>query len=155
MKGKYAKKLDKLDEKLSKLEFELADDEAEYNARKREELVGAGESVLSIFMGSRRTSRATTIARRRRMTSKAKREISETKEDISRVKKNISKLEVELKKAVDQIIEKFEKCVLPLFASGKIEPLVDARFALADAAEAHRLMEKGGHFGKIVLSNQA
>ncbi len=53
------------------------------------------------------------------------------------------------------IIEKFEQAVLPLFASGKIEPLIDARFPLADAAEAHRLMEKGGHFGKIVLSNQA
>jgi putative PIG3 family NAD(P)H quinone oxidoreductase len=52
------------------------------------------------------------------------------------------------------IIENFENNVLPLFASGKIEPLIDARFPLADAAEAHRLMEKGGHFGKIVLSNQ-
>ena len=52
------------------------------------------------------------------------------------------------------IIEKFEADVLPLFASGKIEPLIDARFPLADAAQAHRLMEKGGHFGKIVLSNQ-
>ena len=52
------------------------------------------------------------------------------------------------------IIEKFEADVLPLFASGKIEPLIDARFPLAEAAEAHRLMEKGGHFGKIVLSNQ-
>lgn len=53
------------------------------------------------------------------------------------------------------IIEKFEAAVLPLFAAGIIEPLIDARFALADAAEAHRLMEQGGHFGKIVLSNQA
>jgi hypothetical protein len=109
LKGKYAKKLDKLDDKLSKLEFDLADDEAEYKARKREELVGAGESVLSIFMGSRRTTRATTIARRRRMTSKAKREIAETKEDIARVKKDSSKLETELKKAVDQIVEKYEQ----------------------------------------------
>jgi hypothetical protein len=109
LKGKYAKKLDKLEDKLSKLEFDLADDEAEFEARKREELVGAGESVLSIFMGSRRTSRATTIARRRRMTSKAKREIAETKEDIARVKKDASKLEAELKKAVDEIVEKYEK----------------------------------------------
>ena len=109
LKGKYAKKLDKLDDKLSKLEFDLADDEADYKARKREEFVGAGESVLSIFMGSRRTSRATTIARRRRMTSKAKREIAETKEDIVRAKKDASKLEAELKKAVDQIVEKYEK----------------------------------------------
>ncbi|HEY5739710.1 MAG TPA: NAD(P)H-quinone oxidoreductase [Gammaproteobacteria bacterium] len=52
------------------------------------------------------------------------------------------------------IIEKFEADVLPLFASAKIEPLIDARFPLADAAQAHRLMEKSGHFGKIVLSNQ-
>ncbi|MBT8171933.1 DUF87 domain-containing protein, partial [Candidatus Bathyarchaeota archaeon] len=59
LKSKYTKKVNKLDNKLSKLEFELADDEAEYEARKREELVGAGESVLSIFLGSRRTSRAT------------------------------------------------------------------------------------------------
>ena len=109
MKEKYAKKLDKLEDKLSKLEFDLADDEAEYKARKQEELVGAGESVLSIFMGSRRTSRATTIARRRRMTSKAKRKVDETKEDIARVKKAAAKLEAELKNVVDQIVEKYEK----------------------------------------------
>jgi hypothetical protein len=109
LKEKYAKKLDKLDDKLSKLEFDLADDKAEYEARKREELVGAGESVLSIFMGSRRTSRATTIARRRRMTSKAKRKVAETKEDIARAKENITELENELKKAVEKIVEKYEK----------------------------------------------
>ena len=52
------------------------------------------------------------------------------------------------------IIDQFETTVMPLFASAKIEPLIDARFALKDAADAHRLMEKGGHFGKIILSNQ-
>ena len=109
LKAKYAKKLDKLEDKLSKLEFDLADDEAEYKARKREELVGAGESVLSIFMGSRRTSRATSIARKRRLTSKAKRKVEETGGDIDRLKEDASKLEAELKKAVDKIVEKYEK----------------------------------------------
>ena len=52
------------------------------------------------------------------------------------------------------IINQFETEVMPLFAAGTIEPLIDARFALAEAADAHRLMEKGGHFGKIVLVNQ-
>jgi putative PIG3 family NAD(P)H quinone oxidoreductase len=52
------------------------------------------------------------------------------------------------------IINQFETEVMPLFAAGTIEPLIDARFALKDAAEAHRLMEQGGHFGKIVLQNQ-
>ena len=52
------------------------------------------------------------------------------------------------------IIEQFEKTVVPLFAAGTIEPTVDARFSLRDAAQAHRLMERGGHFGKIVLQNR-
>ncbi len=52
------------------------------------------------------------------------------------------------------IIDQFETAVMPLFASGAIEPLIDARFPLGQAAEAHRLMERGGHFGKIVLQNQ-
>ncbi len=109
LKQKHAKKLDKLEDKLSKLEFDLADDEAEYKTRNQEELIGAGESVLSIFMVSRRTSTTTTIARRRRLTSKAKRKIDETKEDITRVKEDTTELEAELKKAVEKIVEKYDK----------------------------------------------
>ncbi len=52
------------------------------------------------------------------------------------------------------IIEQFEKTVVPLFAVGTIQPTIDARFSLRDAAQAHRLMERGGHFGKIVLQNR-
>lgn len=50
------------------------------------------------------------------------------------------------------IIDAFEKTVLPLFGSGRIEPEIHAVMPLAQAAEAHRLMESSGHFGKIVLS---
>ena len=50
------------------------------------------------------------------------------------------------------IIARFEQTVMPLIANGEVTPLVDATFPLSDAAEAHRLMEKGGHFGKIVLT---
>ena len=49
------------------------------------------------------------------------------------------------------IIDQFETTVMPLFAAGKIEPLISARFPLQDAAAAHQMMEQGGHFGKIVL----
>jgi NADPH:quinone reductase len=41
--------------------------------------------------------------------------------------------------------------VWPLFASQGLKPLIHARFPLADAAGAHRLMESGAHIGKIVL----
>jgi len=50
------------------------------------------------------------------------------------------------------IVARFEAAVMPLFADGRIVPEISARFPLKDAGEAHRLMEQGGHFGKIILS---
>jgi len=41
--------------------------------------------------------------------------------------------------------------VWPLFATKHLKPLIHARFPLADAASAHRLMESDAHIGKIVL----
>ncbi|MCY4284285.1 MAG: NAD(P)H-quinone oxidoreductase [Thiotrichales bacterium] len=41
--------------------------------------------------------------------------------------------------------------VWPLLAAGTIRPIVHARFPLADAAGAHRLMESSKHIGKIML----
>ncbi|QSA99187.1 NAD(P)H-quinone oxidoreductase [Methylococcus sp. EFPC2] len=42
--------------------------------------------------------------------------------------------------------------VWPLLGAGRIKPVIHARFPLALAAEAHRLMESGVHIGKIVLT---
>lgn len=42
--------------------------------------------------------------------------------------------------------------VWPLIEAGAIRPVVHATVALAEAAEAHRLMEEDGHIGKIVLT---
>jgi NADPH:quinone reductase len=41
--------------------------------------------------------------------------------------------------------------VWPLFDSKGLKPVIFARFPLSDAAGAHKLMESGGHIGKIVL----
>ena len=41
--------------------------------------------------------------------------------------------------------------VWPLFAARGLKPVIHARFPLADAALAHKLMESGTHIGKIVL----
>ncbi len=49
------------------------------------------------------------------------------------------------------IIKQFEQTVMPLFDAGTIAPLIHASFPLSEAAQAHNLMEQGGHFGKIVL----
>jgi NADPH:quinone reductase len=42
--------------------------------------------------------------------------------------------------------------VWPLIEAGKVRPIVDRTFPLAEAAEAHRLMESSAHIGKIVLT---
>ena len=47
-----------------------------------------------------------------------------------------------------------EREVWPLFANGQIRPIVDSVFPLEHAADAHRLMESGGHMGKIALLMQ-
>ena len=42
--------------------------------------------------------------------------------------------------------------VWPLISAGRVGPVMDSRYPLADAAEAHRRMETSAHIGKIVLT---
>jgi NADPH:quinone reductase len=42
--------------------------------------------------------------------------------------------------------------VWPLLAAGRVRPIIYATFPLAEASEAHRLMESSNHIGKIVLT---
>jgi putative PIG3 family NAD(P)H quinone oxidoreductase len=49
------------------------------------------------------------------------------------------------------ITQRFKQNWLPLLTSGRIKPIVDRVFPLAQAADAHRYMEENRNFGKIVL----
>ncbi|MGH8750417.1 MAG: NAD(P)H-quinone oxidoreductase [Burkholderiales bacterium] len=42
--------------------------------------------------------------------------------------------------------------IWPLLEAGKIKPVIHETFSIADAAQAHALMESGTHIGKIVLT---
>jgi NADPH2:quinone reductase len=42
--------------------------------------------------------------------------------------------------------------IWPLIESGKIKPEIYKTFPLAQAADAHRLMESSQHIGKLVLT---
>lgn len=50
-----------------------------------------------------------------------------------------------------EVARQLEAQVWPLFESGKLKPVVNEVLPLAQAAQAHRLMERAGHRGKIVL----
>ena len=45
-----------------------------------------------------------------------------------------------------------EQHVLPLIAAGRVKPVIDSSFALAQAVAAHARMESSAHIGKIVLT---
>jgi len=50
------------------------------------------------------------------------------------------------------VADAVRKNVWPLLAAGRVRPVIHATFPLAEAAEAHRLMETSNHIGKIVLT---
>ena len=50
-----------------------------------------------------------------------------------------------------RIAESLLENVWPLLNAGKIAPVMDSEFDLAEAAKAHARMESSGHIGKIVL----
>lgn len=50
-----------------------------------------------------------------------------------------------------RIAEELRAHVWPMIAAGKLRPVMDAEFALEEAAAAHAHMEAGDHIGKIVL----
>ena len=45
----------------------------------------------------------------------------------------------------------YPRTTLPLFADGRLKPLIDSSYPLSEAARAHERMEANENLGKIVL----
>ena len=50
-----------------------------------------------------------------------------------------------------EIVAGVRRHVWPLVAAGKLRPIIDRVFPMREAADAHRLLERSDHIGKIVL----
>jgi putative PIG3 family NAD(P)H quinone oxidoreductase len=50
------------------------------------------------------------------------------------------------------IVSRVHTEVWPLISTGQVRPVIETTLPLAEAAQAHRLMEASGHVGKILLS---
>jgi len=49
------------------------------------------------------------------------------------------------------VADALRRRIWPLIEAGRIKPVIDSTFPLADAAKAHARMESSAHIGKIVL----
>ncbi len=112
LEKKYEDRLDRLNDKLKKEERDLAQTQAEYEARKQQEMVGVGESVLGLFFGRRKAGTAISSAmNKRRQTSKVGSELEETQAEVAELQQEITKLEAELKEATDEITRTWDEAL--------------------------------------------
>jgi len=53
------------------------------------------------------------------------------------------------------IVDAVAESVWPMIASGAVRPVIGARFPIEAAAQAHRALESGETFGKVLLTVRA
>jgi hypothetical protein len=109
LRKKYQQKLDRLETRLAREQREMAEDQAEYEARKREELLSAGETVIGLLgIGRRRsTTGLSRAARKRRLTTGAKEDIAESEAEIARLQEEIEEMRESLEEEAKAITDKW------------------------------------------------
>lgn len=90
LKSDHDKKADALNDKLSRAQRALAEDEAKYQQRKREEGVKFVENIIGLF-GKGRGSLSTSMSKRR-MTANAKMELESSQAEIEELQQQIADL---------------------------------------------------------------
>lgn len=103
----FEKRLERIYDKLEREERELAEDEAEYAQRKREEAVKHVETIIGLFTRRRRS--VSSSMTKRRMTAKAKADVEESEEAIAEFKKEIDELKAEMEEALAEVHEKWDE----------------------------------------------
>jgi len=109
IKERYLKKMKAIQVKLEKEQRELSEDEAEFNARKMEEMATHFENVLGLFGGSRNSRRVSSSLTKRRLTAKAKADIAESQDAIEGFKAELMELEGEMAEEIDEIEDRWEE----------------------------------------------
>jgi len=107
VKKRFDRDEERLRTKLEREEHELDRDEIEHEARKREELLSAGESVLGVLLGRRRTRPLSQASQKRRLTSRARAEMKESEDAIERLKQDIAELNDEQERVMAEVRDKW------------------------------------------------
>jgi putative PIG3 family NAD(P)H quinone oxidoreductase len=105
----------------------------DYTPRNLEALAVEGRLVQIALLGGAQTSVNLALVMRKRLTVTGSTLRSRTPAE---------------KGAIARAVETH---VWPLITRGDLQPVIEARVPLADAARAHRILEEGRHIGKVVL----
>ncbi len=106
LQARYQKRIDRLQKKLERLTQVLEDTQEEYKARERETMLSMGETVLSFFMGRRRSVAA--VASRQRMADRLKRKITDTREEMQHLQQEMADLNQALQAEVETIRQRWD-----------------------------------------------
>ena len=105
---KFDKEIDRLEEKLRREQRELSDDEAEYEARKREEMGSYATTVFDLFRKRRGSSSVNRSLSKRRMTENAKRDVEESREEIAQLEQDLREMESRHGQSLYEIKQKWD-----------------------------------------------
>jgi hypothetical protein len=96
LKNRYRKKLDTLGDRLQRARIELAHKEQSHAARRNEELISAGESILGMFLGSRSRRAFSGAMSKRRMTAASAQSVEAKSQAVKDLEADVADLEKEL-----------------------------------------------------------
>ncbi len=116
-----ANQLDKLQVRLRKEEQEYEAAKADHAARKQQEVIGIGETVLSWVLGGRSMRGLSTAASKRRMTARAGQEVEQAERELAEVKTDIAAIEAQIKEQTEAITLKWAN-LLDDLTSDEISP---------------------------------
>lgn len=103
----YETQASKLQTALEREQAELEQDLANLKGRRGEELLSAGETVVSLLMGRKRSSALSRASTKRRMTSKAKADVAESEAAIAKLEKQIADVAGERDRALQAVRERW------------------------------------------------
>jgi len=103
----FGKKVRKVEDRLKRERRELAEDEMELSARKRDEVLTLGESALNLLTGRRTRTAISRSSTKRRLTQQAKADVEESLEVIKDLEEGLADLKKQWEEKAAEINERW------------------------------------------------
>ena len=105
LRQKYQQRLSRLEDRLTSEQRQLSEDKADYEARKREEMLSAAESVVGVLgiFGRRSSTAFSKAATKRRLTASAQADIAGSQADVARIQAQVEEMRREMQQDADAI----------------------------------------------------